>query len=309
MSKQRFEDVKFELELEMIPEKVLEWSRNHGENDKDIKIYELRELIYERGDVVPHRTDDAYLLKFLRARSFNIESTYKLLVNYYNFKENNPELHENVNPLHQTFVGAEDVIQVLPYRDENERRIIIIKLGNWNTSKYTVEELLRSVLLILELGSLEPASQILGVVILFDFKNVTISHLWHITPSVAKKIMELMVTSFPLKMHIVNIIFESKVFDLIYKLFQPLLSSKMKKKIFFHGNDLDSLHNHIQPKYLPKRYGGIRPKYKYDKWIEYVKISPNVIEELRSLGYIITDEIYEKKLVNSSDEKTSSDED
>lgn len=30
---------------------------------------------------MPHRTDDAYLLKFLRARSFNLESAYKLVSN------------------------------------------------------------------------------------------------------------------------------------------------------------------------------------------------------------------------------------
>jgi hypothetical protein len=39
-------------------------------------------------------------------------------------------------------------------------------------------------------------------------------------------------------------------------------------QIHFHGQDLESLHSHIDPKFLPKRYGGMRPEYSYTDWIE-----------------------------------------
>lgn len=38
-------------------------------------------------------------------------------------------------------------------------------------------------------------------------------------------------------------------------------------QIYFHGQDFESLHSHIDPKFLPKRYGGMRPEYRYTDWI------------------------------------------
>ena len=36
-------------------------------------------LLTERGDCIPHRTDDAFLLRFLRARHFAVERAYRLV--------------------------------------------------------------------------------------------------------------------------------------------------------------------------------------------------------------------------------------
>lgn len=33
----------------------------------------------EKGDVVPHRVDDEFLLRFLRARFFKVNNAYKLV--------------------------------------------------------------------------------------------------------------------------------------------------------------------------------------------------------------------------------------
>jgi hypothetical protein len=33
----------------------------------------------ERGEVVPHRTDDAFLIRFLRTRRFDVEKAHRLV--------------------------------------------------------------------------------------------------------------------------------------------------------------------------------------------------------------------------------------
>lgn len=66
-------------------------------------------------------------------------------------------------------------------------------LGNWDPSKFGVEELFKGTLVILELGVLEPRAQILGGVCIFDLADITMQHAWHVTPSVARKVVELMV--------------------------------------------------------------------------------------------------------------------
>lgn len=72
---------------------------------------------------------------------------------------------------------------------------MIYKLGNWNPSNYPVTDLFKATLTLLELGILEQRAQILGGVCVFDFQGISISHAWQVTPSVASKVIELMVVS------------------------------------------------------------------------------------------------------------------
>jgi len=39
----------------------------------------LNLVLAERGEVVPHRTDEAFLIRFLRARRFQVEKAHKLV--------------------------------------------------------------------------------------------------------------------------------------------------------------------------------------------------------------------------------------
>jgi hypothetical protein len=45
-------------------------------------------------------------------------------------------------------------------------------------------------------------------------------------------------------------------------------NNKLVFQIYFHGQDLESLHSHIDPKFLPKTYGGLRPEYSYTDWVD-----------------------------------------
>lgn len=54
------------------------------------------------------------------------------LVNYSIFRENNPDFYANVNPLDLSFIGDAEVVSVVPYREQNGRRIMIYKIGKTN---------------------------------------------------------------------------------------------------------------------------------------------------------------------------------
>lgn len=68
-------------------------------------------------------------------------------------------------------------------------------IGNWDPSRNKIIELFKATLALLELGILEPRAQILGGICIFDLKDITLNHAWQVTPSVAKKVVELMVVS------------------------------------------------------------------------------------------------------------------
>lgn len=290
------DDEQITLDLEYVPPEVMEYARRVlGETDevKCQTLQELRDMIYERGECLPHRMDDDFLIIFLRARNFNLKRAHRLIVNYYNFKEEHPEIHQQLNPKEMRHIGDDNVITVPPYRTQCGRRLLIYRMGNWKPSKYPVEELFKATISVLELGILEPRAQILGGIVIFDLKNITMAHAWTVTPQVATMMLSLMVTAFPLKIHELHIIQQSWIFDTIFAVFKPLLDTNMRDRIFFHGGDYKSLHKHISPEYLPKMYGGVRNELPYYKWIESLIANPKIVEEMNKIGYVVTNEILE----------------
>ncbi|XP_028127985.1 clavesin-1-like isoform X3 [Diabrotica virgifera virgifera] len=297
-------DVQSELDLGEPPQELLDWAlENLNENPetREQVLQDFRDMIFERGECIPHRTDDAFLLRFLRARQFVIGRAHRLFVNYYDFKENNPEFFKDVSLKHMLKMGDDSIITVPPYREQNGRRILLYRWGNWDPAKFSSDEIFAATMLVLELAILEQRAQILGGIGMWDLGGLSLKQAWHMTPSVASKVVQVMVTSFPMKIEALHIVNQSWVFDMCYNIFKPFLDDKMKERIFFHGEDMESLHRHIDPKHLPERYGGIHPDYNYNDWIEGFLSNDQIKKELTSLGYKYKDDDESDSEVESKD--------
>ncbi|XP_050072387.1 uncharacterized protein LOC126560472 [Anopheles maculipalpis] len=284
-----------------LPPKVAEVARVQGEDPdrKSLMIEELRDMIYEKGECIPHRVDDDYLVKFLRARFWNVLHAYNLMVRYYAFRESNPEFYENVNPMSLRSLGDDDIISISPYRDQEGRRVICFKFGKWRPNKIPIVDLFRATMLLLEVGSLEPQSQVLGGIGIMDLEGLTLNHAWNLTPTIAQKMLALLATSMPLRTSQIHIVNQGWVFDTVFQIFKPLLTEKMRQRLFFHGTDRTSLHKYIDPEALPERYGGTNPEYPYTYWLEHLSRVEQVVDELQQLGYV-SDPLLEDSYIKSS---------
>lgn len=173
---------------------------------------------------------------------------------YYEFREVNKKLYEGVHPVLLRSLGDEEIVSVPPYRDQNGRRLIIYKIANWRPSKVPIEDLFKATLLIMEVGSLEPQNQILGAVGIFDLEGLGLNHAWQISPSLAQKVVQLLVTHMPVRVSALHIINQGWVFETAFAFFKPFLNERMREKIIIHGSDYKpSLHKHISPERLPVR--------------------------------------------------------
>jgi len=281
-------EVLSELDLDEPPQDVLEWAQKNLNEDPDTRckvLEDFRNMIFSEGECEPHRTDDAFLLRFLRARYFKLKPAYNLLCNYCNFKETYPEIFENVNLKNLQRLGKMRIITVPPYRDQNGRRILQYRFGQWDPSKCSIDEVFQASWVVLELAILEQRAQILGGIAIFDFGDLTLNQSMQFTPSMAYKAFQIMVTSFPMKIHAVHIVNQSWVFDMIFSLFKPFMNERMRERVYFHGDNHKSLQEHIHPDHLAKRYGGVHPEYDPDDWMKWFYNSPAIIREMQSLGY------------------------
>lgn len=106
-----------------------------------------------------------------------------------------------------------------------------------------------------------------------------------------------------MQIYAIHIINQSWVFDVIYKIFKPLLDSRMKARIYFHGTDMSSLHKHISPTGLPEMYGGVRPEHSYKQWLLGMRTNDTILKEVRSLGYVVEQEHIDKFMKDNGFDK------
>ncbi|CAG9771171.1 unnamed protein product [Ceutorhynchus assimilis] len=291
------ESLETKLENELVPtvnltepepeSEVAKWAEkniNESPNDKLALIEELRDMIFERGECEPHRTDDAFLLRFLRARHFIVRMAHRLIVNYYTYRETYPNLFFDIDFEKLVQIGESEIFSVPPYFDHMGRRILYLRIENWNPNQFSIDDLLQAVIFLIQAAILEPKHQIMGGICVLDVGNISTGQAWYMSPSVIKHIIAIAYKSLPHRIEALHIINVSKVFDYAFSMMKPFLSDVMKKRVFIH-QDLEGLHEHVSPKYLPKRFGGIHKDYLYNDWLNILHENENLVEELESYGY------------------------
>ncbi|XP_064630460.1 alpha-tocopherol transfer protein-like isoform X2 [Lineus longissimus] len=124
------------------------------------------------------RTDDAFLLRFLRARKFDYDRALQLVLNYYQIRCEFKEIFCRFVPSAIREVLDDGLIHVLPYRDSNGCRVIILRPGCWDPveKRYPLYDVMRAMLMVLEKLVQEEATQVNGVVLINDLSGVTWKH-------------------------------------------------------------------------------------------------------------------------------------
>jgi alpha-tocopherol transfer protein len=105
------------------------------DHERNKKIKQLRSLL--SGCELSHRgrEDDAFLLRFLRAKKFDVDKAFKMMTKYYWMKDNLPELFK-VSPPSSLKSMLELQIQCMtPQKDNHGRQIYIFRVGKLNLTK------------------------------------------------------------------------------------------------------------------------------------------------------------------------------
>lgn len=91
-------------------------------------------------------------------------------------------------------------------------------------------------------------------------------------------------------MHGLHVVNYSWILNSIFYLFKQFIPTAVFKRMYFHGSDMASLHRYIDPKYLPKEYGGCcRHFISTEKWISKIDAYKDdfIVKELRDLGFTV----------------------
>lgn len=210
------------------------------------------------------REDDKFFLQFLRARKFSVPSSLNLLGDYHLIREKWPELFDKVkNPnLLRNALDAE-VVCPLQHRSKNGCCVFSVQYGKHNSSLLdviavvylTIEHLLNS-----------EENQVYGFIILHDLSHVTISFSTQITPSLARKLFQILDHCLPVRMKQIVFTNPPTIFTAILALFTTFADEKMRKRILVIREDYAPLYEVVHKSYLPPLYNGTGPDLNFESW-------------------------------------------
>ena len=141
----------------------------------------------------------------------------------------------------------------------NSTFIICINIERWDPKKYTILQMLRMVIILVELGLYESAVQLSGFQVILDLKHMTWTQVWHIELGLARKMVHwimvwnivntysttcieyvsaiksfynlLLQDCLPAKFQAVHIVNQPKWFYMAYRIFKPLLPKEFIKRV------------------------------------------------------------------------------
>lgn len=136
------------------------------------------------------RTDDQFLIAFLRGCKFSLERVKEKLDMYYTIRTAIPEFYSNRDSSDKKLQSCMKLGVTLPLpllETPEASRIFLIRLGSYEPSKTSVADFMKVCYMITDLLLwTDDTTSVAGHTILVDLRGITFSHLSHFSPSLMK---------------------------------------------------------------------------------------------------------------------------
>ncbi|KAK8788721.1 hypothetical protein V5799_021499 [Amblyomma americanum] len=205
--------------------------------------------------------DDAFLLKFLRGRKFDVHRAFKNVKKYFEVRRDNPEMFGALG-LHgvpfDVACRVHRLVAVSRKTDPEGRGVIMCKTGGWRPDMCSLNDFFRIAILYAEHLILREEFQMKGIVAVLDLNHLSPYHLIHYTPSVIRTFISLV---------------------------QVSAKSQIWSKIRFFGYNLEELHKLVPEDVIPEEHGGTLESYDYDLVKEELIAEDSYFQKINSYGY------------------------
>ena len=117
--------------------------------------------------------DDLFLLRFLRARKFDIERSVKLFVNFFKYRIKYSSMLGEISVKAAETTLNEKIVSVLPHRTQDGCKVLVARLGLFDLEEHPPEAILRMLLVILDHLIEDEETQVHGIVFCEDLGALT----------------------------------------------------------------------------------------------------------------------------------------
>lgn len=248
--------LKARAELREIPEKRMESIRQLR---KAIESY--RRLPGEE-ELVFRRTDNRFLLRFLRSRKFDVERALHVYVNYHKYRHKHREwLKDGVSPDDPALrhIMESGVFAVLPTPLKDGSRGVCLYPSRWDVATMDPLQCCRVFFHVIDKLMEDEEAQVHGVSILDNIENSTLQKLYQFMRSEVWKLGIELQDAFPARFKGLHFINQPWYVSLIMSVVKPLLKQKHRDRFHTHGTDVASFYEYVDPENLFADFGGFLP--------------------------------------------------
>ncbi|XP_049708171.2 alpha-tocopherol transfer protein-like [Helicoverpa armigera] len=210
----------------------------------------------------PHinaRTDDQWLVAFLRGCKFSLERTKEKLDLYYSVRTTAPELFQmrHTDPLFDEILGLGAFIILPKPATPDGPLIAIARLSSYDPNKYNIVDVMAATNALMRIAMVENDNAVVaGVRNVMDLEGTTMAHFMQMTPALMKKMVVIGQDASPFRMKGAHYLNTPSIFETVFNAMKGLLNEKNKSRLFVHNKNLDEFYNYVPKEALPAEYGG-----------------------------------------------------
>ncbi|KAL9699674.1 hypothetical protein quinque_003115 [Culex quinquefasciatus] len=228
-------------------------------------LEQMREWIAKNPRIKNCRTDDAFLLRFLRTKKFSVVRACETLQKYLTMRQTYPKWCRKLDPQDPEISALLDYCALVPVgRDSSGRIVVMGVVRNFDATRHGSDDMIRLNMLVTEALLDDEANQIAGFTHVFDNSAMTMAHVTCWTLENIGGYLRSIANGVPIRLkqnHFVNVpSFAAQV----SKYCLSYASEKLKSRIFCHRS-IDELRKNIEPTVLPEEYGGTVPLAKLNE--------------------------------------------
>ncbi|XP_031844650.1 clavesin-2 [Nomia melanderi] len=251
---------------------IYEEEARFDKRDKKLAIKTVRAILREMPDVDLKHCTDEYITRFLLARKYRTEQAAALIAAYQAQVAHRQDIFGNLtarDPALQRALRA-GIPGVLPARDRKGRCVLVILASQWDPVAVPALSVQRALFLVLEILIQDPRNQQSGFVAVVDWSGFSLRQGGALGAAALRNLIAALRGRFPARFKAIHFLSAPLYVQATLALVKPFLDEKTRNKIYLHGNNLSTLHEHLPTDILPAELGGTGPAFNPGLWAEPV---------------------------------------
>lgn len=207
----------------------------------------------------PHlngRTEDQWILRYLRGCKFSIQFTKDKIDNYYSLRSTVPQFFKNRDPMLPEIQHVlNQKITTALNTNISGPQTVILRLENWDEGT-TLATVAKINLMVLEILLNENDYMLLGQYAIIDLQNLDLVRLSELSVTAIRNLAALHY-AYPVRPKCIIFLNAPTLVMKLYNTFSYLLREKIRNRVrFYSKKNLKSIQEMIPISILPKEYGG-----------------------------------------------------
>ncbi|XP_013169953.1 PREDICTED: alpha-tocopherol transfer protein-like [Papilio xuthus] len=234
------------------------------------EIISIREWLAKEPHL-PNDFDDFMLEKFLHSCYGSLEKTKKCIERFCTTRSHMSEIYTSRDPISSSMETAFSITNVTTH-EAGENEILIHQLEDPTLERFNFYDILKTFALQADMWLMEQKFLPEGHIIVLDMNNYSLRMIPRLNIFFLREFFMYLLEGMPVRVKQIYAINAPSFYDKLFALVKPVLPSEICNIIRFLP-DFQSLHQHIDKKYLPSEYGGEAESMKaqHKNWIVQIQ--------------------------------------